>query len=201
MLAVDASGSVTDERLRLQYMGYAQALRGSEIIAAVQGGRRGRIAATLIEWSGAARQHQRVGWTLIEDAATAAAFAGALLEGPPHDIPDWTSISGAIDYARRLFDRSPYAAARRVIDISGDGANNDGRPAAEARDAAIAAGIAINGLPILEAEPDLDAYYRANVIGGPGAFVVVARDLASFAEALQRKLLAEITGRAPPGFA
>jgi hypothetical protein len=201
VLAVDASGSVTDERLRLQYDGYARALRGPGLVAAIQAGRRGRIAATLTEWSGAARQHQRVGWTLIEDAATAAVFAGALLEGPPHDIPDWTSISGAIDYARRLFERSLYDAARRVIDVSGDGANNDGRPAAEARDEAVAAGITINGLPILGAEPDLDVYYRTNVIGGSGAFLIVARDLGSFAEALQRKLLAEITGRLPPGLA
>lgn len=117
--------------------------------------------------------------------------AGRLLRAP-RPIPGYTSISGAIDFAARLFARTPWEAVRRVVDISGNGRNNDGRPAAAARDDAATAGITVNGLPILDTEQDLDAYYAEEVIGAPDAFLVVARDLGSFAEAIRRKLVREI---------
>jgi uncharacterized protein DUF1194 len=192
ILAIDASGSMTDERFALQLKGYAQAFLSAPIVQAVQAGPLGRIAATVVEWSGAGRQSQPIGWTVIEDERSARAFSSAVAETPAA-IPDWTSISGAIDFSVKLFAAGGLRAARRVIDISGDGASNDGRDVVEARDDAVAAGITINGLPILASEANLDVYYRDNVIGGPGAFLVVADDLASFADAVARKLLNEIT--------
>jgi hypothetical protein len=197
VLAVDASGSVSEDRLSLQIQGYLDALRHPSFIEAVRGGHRGRIALTFVEWTDARRQEQVVGWRVIEGAEDAYAFAETV-----HDalrpLPGWTSVSGAIDFSARLLLGSRYTAARRVIDISGDGANNDGRPVTEARDAAVAAGITINGLPILEVEPELESYYRTNVIGGSDSFVVVARDTGSFGEAILRKLLVEVAGILPP---
>jgi hypothetical protein len=193
VLAVDTSGSVIDARLRLQTEGYARALRRPELVAAVAAGPRGRIAATFVQWSGARRQNQAVGWRLIADAADARAFAAAI-DDAPRTIPDWTSISGAIDFARGLLAACPYPARRRVLDISGDGVNNDGRPVEAARDEAVAAGITINGLALLDLEPELDEYFRASVIGGPGAFAMAVGDPEEFAEALLRKLVTEISG-------
>jgi hypothetical protein len=181
----------------MQIQGYLDALRHPWFTEAVQGGRHGRIALTFVEWTDARRQDQVVGWTVIENAAGAHAFA-ATVQNALRPLPGWTSISAAIDYSVGLLLSSGFITARRVIDISGDGANNDGRPVTDARDAAIAAGITINGLPIVEVEPDLEAYYRANVIGGPDSFVVVARDSGSFGEAILRKLLVEIAGIRPP---
>jgi hypothetical protein len=197
VLAVDGSGSISEERLALQLQGYMDALRHPGFIEAVHGGRQGRIALTFIEWTDVRRQDQIVRWTVIEDAASAHAFAQTI-----HDalrpLPGWTSISGAIDFSVNLLLSSGFMTQRRVIDISGDGSNNDGRPVTEARDAAVAAGITINGLPIVEVEPGLEAYYRDNVIGGPDAFVVVAKDSGSFGEAVLRKLLVEVAGITPP---
>jgi hypothetical protein len=166
-------------------------------IEAVRGGANGRIGLTFVEWTDARRQEQVVGWRVIEQSADAYAFAKAIQDAL-RPLPGWTSISAAIDYSVGLLLNSGYAATRRVIDVSGDGANNDGRPVTEARDAAVATGITINGLPIVEVEPDLEAYYRDNVIGGPDAFVVVARNTGSFGEAVLRKLLVEVAGLAPP---
>jgi uncharacterized protein DUF1194 len=181
----------------MQIQGYLDALRHPLFIDAVRGGRHGRIALTFIEWTDARRQDQVVGWRLIEDETGAHAFAQAI-----HDalrpLPGWTSISAAIDFSVGLLLNSGFSAERRVIDISGDGANNDGRPVTEARDAAVAAGVTVNGLPIVEVEPELETYYRENVIGGPDAFVVVARDTGSFGEAVLRKLLVEVAGIKPP---
>jgi hypothetical protein len=200
VLAVDSSGSISEQRLSMQIQGYLDALRHPSFIEAVHGGLYGRVALTFMEWTDARRQEQVVGWTVIQDEIGAQAFAKAI-----HDalrpLPGWTSISGAIDFSVGLLLESHFSAARRVIDISGDGANNDGRPVTEARDAAVAAGITINGLPILEVEPELEGYYRDNVIGGPDAFVVVARDTGSFGEAVLRKLLVEVAGIPPPGAA
>jgi hypothetical protein len=109
-------------------------------------------------------------------------------------MPGYTSISSGIDFALRLLRAAPFAAVRQVIDVSGNGPNNDGRPVAEARNSAVEAGITINGLPILDAVPDLDTYFEENVIGGPRAFMVVARDAESFVEAIRKKLLAEVAG-------
>jgi len=193
VLAIDTSGSVSEARMALQTNGYADAFGSPSLLCAVRKGRHGRIATTFVQWSDSDRQTQAVDWTLVSDAETAQGFSRALVEAV-RPTPGWTSISGAIDYSTRLFARSGVAATRRVIDISGDGANNDGRPVREARDAAVAAGITINGLPILEVEPQLDRYYRDHVVGGPGAFIVAVHDLGDFAGAVLRKLLVEVAG-------
>ena len=191
MLAIDASGSVSTDRLTLQINGYARALETEAFIRTVRSGLRGRVAVTFVAWTDWDRQQQMVPWAIIEDEVTADAFVQDLLlaERP---FPGFTSISGAIDYSAGLIRSSGYRALRQVIDISGDGANNDGRPVTNARDEALAAGITINGLPIIEVEPGLDEYYRNNVIGGVDAFTVVAQDLTSFADAVMRKLLIEV---------
>jgi hypothetical protein len=193
VLAVDSSGSISTERLLMQIRGYTGALRNPSFIDAVRAGNHGQIALTYVTWTDARRQDQVVGWRVIRDTAGADAFAKAI-ETALLPVPGWTSISGAIDFCAGLLIGSGFMATRRVIDISGDGSNNDGRPVTEARDAAVAAGITINGLPIVEVEPDLEAYYRGNVIGGPDAFIVVARDTGSFGEAVLRKLLVEVAG-------
>jgi hypothetical protein len=191
VLAIDASGSLSDKRLTLQREGHARAVESVAFLDAVAAGHHSCVALTALEWSNSGRQDQAVPWSVIEDASSAQAFGSALLRAP-RPIPGFTSISGAIDVSSRLLARAPYAAARRVIDISGNGQNNDGRSAAAARDDALAQGATINGLPILDAVGDLDTYYAENVIGGPGAFMVVARDLGSFAQAILKKLTTEI---------
>ena len=193
VLAVDSSGSVSEERLTMQIQGYLDAIRHPSFIDAVRGGIRGRIGLTFVTWTDARRQEQTVPWQVIDDAATAERFCQGV-QNALRPIPGWTSISGAIDFCAGLLLTCGYAATRRVIDISGDGSNNDGRPVTEARDAAVAAGLVINGLPIIEVEPDLERYYRENVIGGPDSFVVVARDTGSFGAAILRKLLVEVAG-------
>ena len=200
VLAVDSSGSISEERLMMQIGGYIDALRHPLLIDAIRSGRRGRIGLTYVTWTDARRQEQVVPWHVIQDQSSAFAFANAI-----HDalrpLPGWTSISGAIDFCTGLLLGSGYIATRRVIDISGDGANNDGRPVTDARDAAVAAGVTINGLPIVELEPRLEEYYRENVIGGPDSFVVVAKNSSAFATAVLRKLLVEVAGIQPPGAA
>ncbi len=200
VLAVDSSGSISEQRLTMQIQGYVDALRHPSFVEAVGGGRRGQIGLTYVTWTDARRQEQVVPWRVIRDQLSANAFAQAI-----HDalrpLPGWTSISGAIDFCTGLLMSCGYVATRRVIDISGDGANNDGRPVTEARDAAVAAGVTINGLPIIEVEPNLEQYYRDNVIGGPDAFVVVAGESAAFGSAILRKLLVEVAGIRLPGAA
>ncbi|MGC1412338.1 MAG: DUF1194 domain-containing protein [Acetobacteraceae bacterium] len=200
VLAVDSSGSISEQRLTMQIQGYIDALRHPSFVEAVGGGRRGQIGLTYVTWTDARRQEQVVPWRVIKDQLSANAFAQAI-----HDalrpLPGWTSISGAIDFCTGLLMSCGYVATRRVIDISGDGANNDGRPVTEARDAAVATGVTINGLPIIEVEPNLEQYYRDNVIGGPDAFVVVASESAAFGAAVLRKLLVEVAGIPPPGAA
>jgi Protein of unknown function (DUF1194) len=200
VLAVDSSGSISEQRLTMQIQGYVDALRHPSFVEAVGGGRRGQIGLTYVTWTDARRQEQVVPWRVIKDQLSANAFAQAI-----HDalrpLPGWTSISGAIDFCTGLLMSCGYIATRRVIDISGDGANNDGRPVTEARDAAVAAGVTINGLPIIEVEPNLEQYYRDNVIGGPDAFVVVAGESAAFGSAILRKLLVEVAGIRLPGAA
>lgn len=196
VLAIDTSGSVSEARLALQIKGYSDAFRQPGLARLIRSGRYGRILVTFVEWSDSGRQTQSVDWTLIDDHASAQGFAEAILAALA-PTPGWTSISGAIDFAARLLAGLQVSADRRVIDISGDGSNNDGRPAEDARDAAVAAGLTINGLPILGAEAGIAGYYRDRVIGGPQAFLVVARDRGSFAAAVLNKLLVEIAGRAP----
>ncbi len=198
VLAVDSSGSISEERLTMQIQGYLDAIRHPSFIDAVRGGARGRIGLTFVTWTDARRQEQTVPWQVIDDAAAAERFCQGV-QNALRPVPGWTSISGAIDFCARLLLSSGYVATRQVIDISGDGANNDGRPVTEARDAAVTAGIIINGLPIIEVEPNLEQYYRENVIGGPDAFIVVARDTGSFGVAILRKLLVEVAGIAPAG--
>jgi hypothetical protein len=200
VLAVDSSGSISQQRLTMQIQGYIDALRHPSFIEAVHGGRRGRIGLTYVTWTDARRQEQVVPWSVIGEPSHAEAFAQAI-QAALLPLPGWTSISGAIDFCTNLLLSCGYVATRRVIDISGDGANNDGRPVTEARDAAVAAGVTINGLPIVEVEPDLERYYRDNVIGGPDSFVVVVRDSAAFGAAVLRKLLVEVAGIQPAGTA
>ena len=159
-----------------------------------------------VEWAGDYYQRTMLNWSLLEGAESAFAFADALAE-TPLATAHWTSLSGAIDYAVPLFENNGFEGFRRVIDISGDGHNNRGRPAEQARDEAVAAGITINGLPIINDRPnpwggrpalDLDLYYEQRVIGGPGAFMVVAEDYTAFASAILSKLLLEIAGETPP---
>jgi len=200
VVAIDVSGSVSQDRMMLQRQGTIGALRDPRLIAAIRAGPSRRIALTFVEWSEARRQTQIVDWQMVDGPGAAERFAVAI-ETAPHSPVGWTSISAAIDFAARLFTTSGFAPARRVIDISGDGANNDGRDVMAARDDAVAAGIVINGLPILEVEPTLDAYFRQQVIGGPGAFVMVARSRTDFAAAMLRKLLTEIAGLGHAGSA
>jgi hypothetical protein len=206
VLAVDISGSVDATEARLQREGYLAAFRHPRVIDAIKGGMLGRIALTYVEWAGDDYQRTLLDWTLIEDATGAFAFADALAEAPLGSAR-WTSLSGALDYARPRFDNNGFKGMRRVIDISGDGYNNRGRPVESARDEAVASGITINGLPIVNGRPnpwgslppkDLDRYFEDRVIGGPGAFIVVARDYSAFASAILSKLLLEIAGAAPP---
>jgi hypothetical protein len=191
VLAVDTSGSISNADLALQFQGYAEAITSEVFINAVRSGRHGRIALTFVAWSSADRQDQLVPWRLIGGISSARQFATALLQAPG-PIPGFTSISGAIAFAQKMLAACGYAADRQVIDVSGDGTNNDGRPVTETRDEAIAAGITINGLPIVRNEPDIASYYSQHVIGGEAAFVTVARDITTFHTAVLEKLVTEI---------
>jgi Protein of unknown function (DUF1194) len=197
VLAMDVSASVNDERFQLQRAGYANAFSDPAVVAAVAAGRQHAIAVTLVEWSGATHQEQVVGWTVIENEETARDFGSAIAE-TPRRFSDVTAVGEAILFSRRLLVEAPFEAERRIIDVSGDGSNNNGRPAPGARDLAVAEGMTINGLPILGNEAGLETYYHDNVIGGPGAFMVVVKDYRSFAEAVLDKLVREIAAlRAP----
>jgi hypothetical protein len=195
VLAVDVSRSVNEERYALQRDGYARAFRDPAVIAAIHENGQ-RVAATLIEWSGAQQQAQVVPWMILTDRATSEHFAAALGEAE-RQFAGWTSISGGIDFAAALIRESGFKALRRVIDVSGDGSNNNGRSVTAARDEAVATGITINGLPILTIEGTLDVYYQENVIGGPGAFVIPTENFDTFARAIQSKLVKEIARSVP----
>jgi hypothetical protein len=192
VLAVDASGSVSQYRFELQKRGYAAAFRNPRVHRAIASLMTQSIGVTMLQWTGPRLQVHVVPWTLIKDEATANDFATAIERVPRQLFGGGTSISGAIDYSRLVLLQSPFSSSRRVIDISGDGANNIGRPVTFARDEAVRDGITINGLPILSVEPDLDTYYFENVIGGPGAVMVPADSYESFAEAILKKLIIEI---------
>jgi hypothetical protein len=194
VLAVDASGSVSHDRFELQKQGYAAAFRHPDVLQAILSGINQSIAVTMVQWTGPALQVVVVKWSLVNDVGSIRAFADAIDHAPRQLFGGGTSISGAIDTGVALINDSTYKAARRIIDISGDGANNRGRPAALARDEAVAAKVGINGLPIMTLEPDLDKYYEDNVIGGPGAFVIPVKDYDAFAAAILKKLITEIAG-------
>ena len=205
VLAVDVSGSVDPEEALLQRDGYVQAFLDPQVVAAIRSGFLGRIAVVYFEWAGFGYDRIVVDWTPIGGADDARAFSAALA-GQPIVTARRTSISEALQFAQPLFDRNGFQSRRRVIDISGDGANNYGRLVTLSRDEAVTAGITINGLPIVNDRPsrfgrppmpDLDLYYRDCVIGGRSAFMVVADTFADFARAIRRKLILEIAGRTP----
>lgn len=205
VLAVDVSLSIDASEARLQRQGYVSAFRDPQVRRAIKDGILGRIAVTYFEWANSAHTQMVVPWTLIDSDAAAEAFAAALelrRPGPAH----YTSISGAIDFGARLFEISGFEGTRQVIDVSGDGPNNWGDLVTHARDRAVAQGITINALPILDNGPgpfgrynvpNLDLYFRDCVIGGPAAFIVVAESFDAFASAIRRKLILEIAGLAP----
>jgi hypothetical protein len=198
VLAVDASGSVDQHRFDLQKQGYAAAFRDQRVLRAIRSaGAAGTIAVTMVQWTGPQLQIQVVPWMQIRDEASINAIATAIETTPRRLFGGGTSISGAIDYAIALFARSSYRGTRRVIDVSGDGSNNSGRPVTLARDDAMSAGIGINGLPILALEPTLDRYYADNVIGGPGAFMIAAQNYETFADAILKKLITEVAAGTP----
>lgn len=204
-LGIDVSGSVDDEEAMLQRQGYIAAFRDPEIIHAIETGILGRIAVGYYEWAGYGHMRVITDWTLIDGRAASHAFADSLERNPPQTAFR-TAISSAIDFAAGWFDLNEFEGTRRVVDISGDGANNWGGSVTAARDRAVAQGVIINGLPIVNDRPgpsgrpqlpNLDLYYENCVIGGPGAFIVVANSFAEFAEAVRRKLILEIAGIAP----
>lgn len=206
MLAVDVSYSMGPKELELQRRGYAEALTSPEIIQAIRTGYYQKVAITYVEWSGQYDQRVIVDWTLVEDEADLATFA-ATLTARFDDSLRRTSISGVMDYAPIDFRTNGFAAERKVIDISGDGPNNQGRPVQTARDELIADGYIINGLPLMTQDRerdnpffdliDLDLYYEACVIGGPLSFVVPVKSWREFPAAVRRKLVLELAGRAP----
>lgn len=192
VLAVDASGSVNAARFALQKQGYAQAFRDTRVVRAIASLPGPSMAVTMMQWTGPSLHVQVVPWTEVHDAGSAGVLADRIDASSRRLFGGGTSISGAIDEARRLLALLPTRAARRVIDVSGDGANNYGRPSWQARDEAVADGIVINGLPISNVEPDLDVHYREQVIGGPGSFMIAIETYDQFAEAIVHKLVTEI---------
>jgi hypothetical protein len=201
-LMVDASGSVNQYRFELQKRGYVAALRNPRVLGAILGGRTQSIAISMTQWTGPFLQVVVLPWTVLKDEASVMSAADIVEKTPRQLFSGGTSISGAIDYAMAMFPQSPFKAERHVIDISGDGSNNGGRSVVRARDEAVEKGVTINGLPILAVEPYLDQYFRDYVIGGPGAFMIVAKDFESFGEAILKKMIIEIAAnerRAPAG--
>src|SRR3974390_3531172 len=192
VLAVDASGSVSDDRFELQKQGYAAAFRHRQVLNSIRSLVTQSIAVTMMQWTGPQLHVQTVDWTLVKDELSVNALADAIYASKRRLFGGAPSISGAIDYSPIRLTASPFLGIRRVIDISGDGANNRGRAVTLARDEAVHDGISINGLPILTLEPDLTRYYYDNVIGGPGAFMVPARNYDTFADAILKKLITEI---------
>jgi hypothetical protein len=202
VLSSDVSRSIDAPKFKLQRDGYAAAIVNPRVIAAIQSGSLGKIAVSMVEWSGIGAQKIVIDWTVIHDEASAKDFSAQIVEAP-RAFADRTSISGGIDFAMAQLARAPYQAARHTIDISGDGTNNSGRDVTFARDQALAQGVTINGLVILSQPLSFNAdhtnppgglenYYRANVVGGPGSFVMVAQDFNSFGKAILAKLIAEI---------
>lgn len=205
VLAVDVSRSMTARELEIQRRGYAAALVSPEVVAAIRDGPTGQIALTYLEWAGNGSQRVIVDWTLVRGREEAEAFAAKLTAIFDSNLRR-TSISGAIDFSATRFHGNGFAGLRRVIDVSGDGPNNQGRPVTLARDAAVAGGIVINGLPLMTREgmgvqwhlDDLDVYYRECVIGGPGAFVIPVLEWSHFPQAVRRKLVLELAGTPVP---
>jgi hypothetical protein len=204
VLAVDISYSMDLDELALQREGYAKALTSREFMQALRQGIHGKVAVTYFEWAGASEQKVVVPWRLIEGPETADSVANEISQAPLRRAAR-TSISGALLFGLSLFDTSGFRGLRRVIDVSGDGANNHGQIVTIARDEVVSKGITINGLPLMLKRPSyttmdielLDEYYEDCVIGGPGAFMVPVRDRDKFVEAIRTKLVLEIADRVP----
>ena len=203
ILAADVSRSIDDGEFELQRKGYAAALTDPRVLKAIHATKSGAIAVCFIEWSGEEDQQVVLDWTEIRDEEDGGGAAAAILKAP-RSFTGRTSISAAIDFAKAHFAKAKWSATRRIIDISGDGTSNSGRALTDSRDQAVAAGITINGLAIINEQPNLGysahthppgglpAYYRQNVIGGPNAFLIVVKDFNSFADAMANKLAKEI---------
>jgi hypothetical protein len=199
VFAVDVSRSIDEDEARLQRQGYREALTDPRVLAAIRGGMIGAIAVAYVEWAGIEYQRLVIPWTRIETPEDAMRWSETLAEAPRVSL-SWTSISGAIRFSRQVLAEAPMEGLRKVIDVSGDGVNNSGPPVEAERDAAVAEGITINGLPIINDRPGfgrgpripLDQYFQESVIGGRGAFLIVAEDFDAFANALRRKIIREI---------
>jgi len=204
VLAVDVSYSMDMEELAIQREGYAQAIISKEFLSALKTGPTGKVAVTYFEWAASTDQKLIIPWRIIDGPESADAVAAEILKTPIRRASR-TSISGAIYFAMPLFENNSYTGLRRVIDISGDGPNNNGSPVTIARDEALAKGIVINGLPIMAKElsystmdiENLDWYYEDCVIGGPGSFVVAIKERDKFKEAIRTKLVMEVAGLQP----
>jgi hypothetical protein len=204
ILAVDVSYSMDMDELALQREGYAEAITSKEFLQALKTGPTGKVAVTYFEWAASTDQKIVIPWRVIDGPESAGAVAEEILKAPLRRASR-TSISGAINFAMPLFDANDYHGIRRVIDISGDGPNNNGEPVTSARDAALARGVTINGLPIMSKETNyatmdienLDIYYEDCVIGGAGSFVVPIKTKEKFKEAIRTKLVMEVAHRVP----
>lgn len=200
VIAVDVSYSMDEFEQKLQRDGYVQALRDPAVLKAIRSGLNGRIAITYVEWAGSGAQNEIIPWTMIDGADSANVVADRLAKAPISRLRR-TSISGALLKSLTLFDQSPFSGLRRVVDVSGDGPNNDGPPIVPTRDLVIAKGIVINGLPLLIYRGErgsfdiahLDWYYEDCVIGGPGSFSLPVIGVEAFASAIRTKLILEIT--------
>jgi hypothetical protein len=203
VLAADVSRSIDDGEFQLQRKGYAEGIASARVLTAIAAGNHHAIAITFVEWAGPDEQMVVAKWSVIRDGESAAEFAQTLLTAP-RSYAGRTSISAAVDFAMALFEKSGVEADRRIIDISGDGTNNSGRPITDARDEAVAKGVTINGLAIINERPQgyffahtqppggLPNWYKENVVGGTGSFLLVVKDFSSFGDAITNKLLNEI---------
>lgn len=202
VIAVDISFSMDTDEQALQREGFAQAFRSPQVHDAIRSGMLGKIAVTYMEWAGSPDQKVIVPWTILDNPESLMAFADKIASTPLRRAQR-TSISGAIDFGMKLIGESGVQATRQVIDVSGDGPNNQGRGVVQARDEALAKGITINGLPIMLRKPgyldipELDVYYKDCVIGGQGAFTVPVRERDQFIEAIKTKILLEIADLMP----
>jgi hypothetical protein len=204
VLAVDVSYSMDLDELAVQREGYAQAITSTDFLRALKSGLTGKVAVTYFEWAAANDQKIILPWRIVDGPESADAVAAEILKAPIRRASR-TSISGAINFAMPLFEANAYRGIRKVIDISGDGPNNNGEPVGVARAAALDKGITINGLPIMIKQPsfstmdieNLDFYYEDCVIGGAGSFVVPIKDREKFKEAIRTKLVLEVAGREP----
>ncbi len=191
ILAVDASGSVSEAEFDLQVRGLAGAFRDPDVVAAIRDAGPTGVAVALVQWSSPGQQIVAVDWSVVSDGDSAAALAQRIL-GAGRLIMGETAIGDALAFSMGLLTTNEFAGRRRVIDVSGDGETNWGPSPDRARDRVVAAGITINGLAVANEQPALGEYYRAHVIGGTGAFVVAATDYADFARAIRIKLIQEM---------